>query len=108
MGGEPLLRPDFIHKVVNYAARKNSLSIADKRSFDEARGHRPAGDAGLATVNLAIDAGRDNKPCLKKAFGNRFVRIRLSGKTSTGTLWIHMALNCNITRIIIEDIKTVD
>jgi MoaA/NifB/PqqE/SkfB family radical SAM enzyme len=67
-GGKPLLRPDFVHKVVNYAAKKGFwIYLATN-----ARLLRPAvtdrlADAGIATINFAVDCV-DEKPGLAKAF----------------------------------------
>src|SRR3972149_3090799 len=67
MGGEPLLRPDFVHKVTDYAAKKGFFVYLPTNG----RLMRPEvidrlGDAGLATVNLAIDS-MDVNPSLPKA-----------------------------------------
>jgi MoaA/NifB/PqqE/SkfB family radical SAM enzyme len=67
MGGEPLLRPDFIHKIVYYAAKKDFLVYLPTNG----RLMKPdvidrLGDAGLGTVNLAVDC-IDEKPGLAKA-----------------------------------------
>jgi MoaA/NifB/PqqE/SkfB family radical SAM enzyme len=67
MGGEPLLRPDFAHKVIYYAAKKGFWIYLPTNG----RLMRPAvidrlGDAGVSVVNLAIDA-MDLKPGLAKA-----------------------------------------
>jgi MoaA/NifB/PqqE/SkfB family radical SAM enzyme len=67
MGGEPLLRPDFAHKVIYYARKKDFWVYLPTNG----RLMRPAvidrlGDAGVAVVNLAIDA-MDLKPGLAKA-----------------------------------------
>ena len=67
MGGEPLLRPKFIHKIVYYAAKKDFIVYLPTNG----RLMKPdvidrLGDAGLGTVNLAIDA-IDEKPGLAKA-----------------------------------------
>jgi MoaA/NifB/PqqE/SkfB family radical SAM enzyme len=67
MGGEPLLRPDFVHKVTYYAAKKGFFVYLPTNG----RLMRPdvidkLGDAGLATVNLAIDSIED-RPSLPKA-----------------------------------------
>ena len=104
MGGEPLLRPDFIHKVVYYAAKKDFFVYLPTNG----RLMKPdvidrLGDAGLATVNLAIDAVEDNKPLpkalkpIRPYFDYLVKRQHRYGYT--------MALNCNITRINIKDIK---
>ena len=67
MGGEPLLRPDLIHRITYYAAKKGfwiylptnarllRIDVIDKLA-----------DAGLATFNIAVDAV-DIKPGLPKA-----------------------------------------
>ncbi|HEX3877715.1 MAG TPA: radical SAM protein [Bryobacteraceae bacterium] len=67
MGGEPLLRPPFVHKVVYYAAKKGFWIYVPTNG----RLLRPdvidrLGDAGVATFNLAVDA-LDIKPGLPKA-----------------------------------------
>src|SRR5215831_13602078 len=67
MGGEPLLRPKFIHKIVNYAAKKDFLVYLPTNG----RLMKPdvidrLGDAGLGAVNLAVDC-IDEKPGLAKA-----------------------------------------
>jgi sulfatase maturation enzyme AslB (radical SAM superfamily) len=67
MGGEPLLRPDFAHKVVYYAAKKGFWVYVPTN----ARLLRPSvidrlADAGVATVNFAVDTV-DEKPGLPKA-----------------------------------------
>jgi MoaA/NifB/PqqE/SkfB family radical SAM enzyme len=67
MGGEPLLRPRFIHKIVYYAAKKDFLIYLPTNG----RLMKPdvidrLGDAGLGTVNLAVDC-IDEKPGLAKA-----------------------------------------
>jgi len=67
MGGEPLLRPQLVHKVVSYAAKKGFWVYVPTNG----RLLRPEvidrlGDAGVATFNLAVDAV-DEKPGLPKA-----------------------------------------
>jgi MoaA/NifB/PqqE/SkfB family radical SAM enzyme len=67
MGGEPMLRPQFVHKVVYYAAKKGFWVYVPTNG----RLLRPdvidrLGDAGVATFNLAVDAV-DLKPGLPKA-----------------------------------------
>ena len=67
MGGEPLLRPQFVHRVVYYAAKKGFWIYVPTNG----RLLRPdvidrLGDAGVATFNLAVDAV-DEKPGLPKA-----------------------------------------
>jgi len=67
MGGEPLLRPQFAHKVVYYAAKKGFWVYVGTNG----RLLRPEvadrlGDAGVAVYNFALDAW-DEKPGLPKA-----------------------------------------
>ena len=67
MGGEPLLRPQFVHKVVYYAAKKGFWIYIPTNG----RLLRPdvidrLGDAGVAIFNLAVDTV-DLKPGLPKA-----------------------------------------
>jgi MoaA/NifB/PqqE/SkfB family radical SAM enzyme len=67
MGGEPLLRPDFAHKVIYYAAKKGFWIYLPTNG----RLMRPEvidriADAGVSVVNLAVDA-YDLKPGLPKA-----------------------------------------
>ncbi|MFQ5722927.1 MAG: radical SAM protein [Terriglobia bacterium] len=67
MGGEPLLRPHFVHKVISYAAKKGFWVYLPTNG----RLLRPEvidrlGDAGVAVVNLAVDSVQE-KPGLPKA-----------------------------------------
>jgi MoaA/NifB/PqqE/SkfB family radical SAM enzyme len=67
MGGEPLLRPAFAHKVIYYAAKRGFWVYLPTNG----RLMRPEVidrilDAGVATVNLAVD-GVNEKPGLPKA-----------------------------------------
>jgi MoaA/NifB/PqqE/SkfB family radical SAM enzyme len=68
MGGEPLLRPQFIHKVVYYAAKKGMWVYIGTNG----RLLRPdladrLGDAGTAVFNFALDSW-EVQPSLPKAF----------------------------------------
>jgi len=67
MGGEVLLRPQFVHKIIYYAARQGFWVYLPTNG----RLMKPdvidrIADAGVATVNLAVDAW-DLKPGLPKA-----------------------------------------
>ncbi len=67
MGGEPLLRPQYVYKVIDYAAKKGFWVYLPTN----ARLLRPevtdrVADAGVAVVNLAVDA-IEEKPGLPKA-----------------------------------------
>ena len=67
MGGEVLLRPDFTHKIVYYAAKRGFWVYlpTNGRLLKPDTIDRLA-DAGVATFNLAVDAW-DIKPGLPKA-----------------------------------------
>jgi MoaA/NifB/PqqE/SkfB family radical SAM enzyme len=104
MGGEPLLRPNFIHKVVYYSAKKDIFVYLPTNG----RLMKPdvidrLGDAGLATVNLAVDSVED-RTALPKAlkpirpyFDYLVKRQRYYGYT--------VMFNINITRINMDDVK---
>ena len=67
MGGEPLLRPDFAHKVIYHGAKSGFWVYLPTN----ARLLRPSvidriADAGVASINFAVDAV-DEKPGLPKA-----------------------------------------
>jgi MoaA/NifB/PqqE/SkfB family radical SAM enzyme len=67
MGGEPLLRPKFVHKVVSYAAKKGFwIYIPTNGRLLKPDVIDRLADAGVATFNLAVDAV-DEKPGLPKA-----------------------------------------
>ncbi len=67
MGGEPLLRPKFIHKVVDYATKKDfNVYLPTNGRLMKPDVVDRLGDAGLTTVNLAVDC-LDELPGLHKA-----------------------------------------
>jgi hypothetical protein len=67
MGGEPLLRPGFAHKVVDYAAQKGFwIYVPTNGRLLKPDVIDRLADAGVATFNLAVDAV-DEKPGLPKA-----------------------------------------
>jgi MoaA/NifB/PqqE/SkfB family radical SAM enzyme len=67
MGGEPLLRPQFVHKVVYYAAKKGFwIYIATNGRLLRPDVADRLGDAGVAVFNFALDSW-DLKPSLPKA-----------------------------------------
>jgi MoaA/NifB/PqqE/SkfB family radical SAM enzyme len=62
MGGEPLLRPKFIHKIVDYSAKRDIFVYLPTNG----RLMKPdvidrLGDAGIATFNLAVDSVKERK-----------------------------------------------
>lgn len=106
MGGEPLLRPDFVHKITYYAAKKGFFVYLPTNG----RLMRPEvidrlGDAGLATVNIALDSIAV-KPSLPKAlepirknFDYLIERQRRYGYT--------VAINTNICRNNMDDVRAL-
>src|SRR5713226_3507077 len=66
-GGEPLIRPDFVHKVVYYAAKKDFwVYLATNARLLRPEVTDRLADAGIATVNFAVDTIKE-KPGLPKA-----------------------------------------
>jgi len=104
MGGEVLLRPDFTHKIVYYAAKKGFWVYLPTNG----RLMRPdvisrLADAGVATFNLAVDAW-DVKPGLPKAMApireNFEFLVRKQYKYGYTVF-----LNINICRNNLEDVR---
>src|ERR1700737_287376 len=55
-GREPLLRPDFVHKVVYYAAKKDFwVYLATNARLLRPEVTDRLADAGIATINFAVD-----------------------------------------------------
>jgi MoaA/NifB/PqqE/SkfB family radical SAM enzyme len=104
MGGEVLLRPPFVHKVVDYAAQQGFWIYlpTNGRLLKPPVIDRLA-DAGVATVNLAVDAV-DLKPGLPKALapirGHFDYLIRKQYRYGY-TVFLNMC----ITRANIDDIR---
>jgi MoaA/NifB/PqqE/SkfB family radical SAM enzyme len=104
MGGEPLLRPQFVHKVVYYGAKKGFWVYVPTN----ARLLRPEvidriADAGVASVNFAVDAV-DEKPGLPKALSpvRRNFDYLVKKQYRYG---YSVFFNMNICRTNLEDIK---
>src|SRR6202043_1099959 len=54
-GGEPLLRPDFVHKVMYYAAKKDFwVYLATNARLLRPEVTDRLADAGIATINFAV------------------------------------------------------
>ena len=67
MGGEPLLRPQLVHKIVYYAAKKGFwIYIGTNGRLLRPDVADRLADAGVAVFNFALDAW-DEKPGLPKA-----------------------------------------
>jgi MoaA/NifB/PqqE/SkfB family radical SAM enzyme len=106
MGGEPLLRPDFAHKVVYYAAKKGFWVYVGTNG----RLLRPEvadrlGDAGVAVYNFALDSW-DEKPGLPKALVP--VRKNLEYLIRKQYVYGHMVFfNINICRNNTDDVRQI-
>jgi MoaA/NifB/PqqE/SkfB family radical SAM enzyme len=105
MGGEVLLRPQFVHKVMHYAAIKKCMQVYVPTN---GRLMKPdvidrLGDAGLGTVNLAVDCV-DEKPGLPKALAPiRPYFDHLIKKTKTYGYTVFF--NTCITRSNMDDVR---
>lgn len=104
MGGEPLLRPQFVHKVVSYGAKKGFFVYLPTNG----RLLRPEvidwlADAGVATVNLAVDC-YDQKPSLPKALVPIRRHFDYLVKKQYGYGYT-VFFNINICRNNLEDVK---
>lgn len=104
MGGEPLLRPQFVHKVVDYATQKGMWVYLPTNG----RLLRPEvtdwlGDAGVATINLAVDSV-EIKPSLPKALApiRSYFNYLIKRQYRYG---FTVFFNINICRNNLEDVK---
>ncbi len=104
MGGEPLVRKDFILEVVRYGARNGFFMylptngyLMDKQFVDE------IGRAGVAAINLAVDcvAPRKGLPKALLAVEPQF-RYAVEQRKKYGYL---IFFNINICRTNIKDVK---
>ena len=104
MGGEVLLRPKFVHKVVYYAAKQGFWIYVptNGRLMREDVIDR-LGDAGVASVNLAVDSIEDRKE-LPKALKPILPYFNYLNKKQY-VYGFSVFFNINITRINIEDVK---
>src|SRR6185312_6410587 len=104
MGGEPLLRPQFAHKVVNYAAKKGFwIYIATNGRLLRPEVTDRLGDAGAACINFALDSW-DLKPSLPKAFvpAEKNLEYVLRKQYVYGYM---VFFNINICRNNLEDVR---
>jgi pyruvate-formate lyase-activating enzyme len=104
MGGEVLLRPQFAHKVIYYAAKQGFwVYLPTNGTLMKPDLIDRVADAGVATVNLAVDAW-DVKPGLPKAMApireyfNHLVRKQYKYGYS-------VFLNINICRNNLKDVR---
>jgi len=104
MGGEVLLRPRFVHKVVYYAAKKGFWVYIPTNG----RLMRPEvidrlADAGAAVFNLAVDTVKE-KPELPKALEPIWPYFMYLVRKQYVYDYA-VFFNINITRINLEDVK---
>lgn len=104
MGGEVLLRPRFVHKVVYYAAKKGfwiylptNGRLMRKEVIDW------LGDAGVASVNLAVDSVAERKELPKALDPIRSYFEFLIKKQYIYNFCVFF--NINITRINLDDVR---
>ncbi len=104
MGGEPLLRPEFAHKVIYYAAKKGMwVYVATNGRLLRPDVADRLGDAGVAIINFALDAW-DEKPSLPKALVP--VRKHLEHLLRKQYVYGYMVFfNMNICRNNTQDIR---
>ncbi len=102
-GGEPLLRPQFTHKVVYYASKKGFWPYVstNARLLRHDVIDRLA-DAGMATFNFAVDVV-DEKPGLPKALApvRNYFEYLVKKQYSYGYT---VFFNINITRANMDDV----
>ncbi len=66
MGGEPLLRPDLIHRITHYAAKKNFwIYLPTNARLLRTDVIDKLADAGMSTFNIAVDSVELKKSLLK-------------------------------------------
>src|SRR5246127_1555938 len=104
MGGEPLLRPQFVHKVVNYAAKKGFwIYIGTNGRLLRPEVADRLGDAGVAVFNFALDSW-DLKPSLPKALvpARENLEYVLRKQYTQGYM---VFFNMNICRNNLQDVR---
>ena len=104
MGGEPLLRPDFAHKIVYYAAKKGFwIYIGTNGRLLRPEVADRLGDSGTAVFNFALDSW-DEKPGLPKALtpARRNLEYLMRKQYVYGYM---VFFNMNICRNNLEDIR---
>jgi len=106
MGGEVILRPPFVHKVVYYAAKKGFwIYIPTNGRLLKPDVIDRLADAGTATFNLAVDAV-DEKPGLPKALTpiRSYFEYLVKKQYRYGYT---VFFNINICRNNLEDVKAL-
>jgi MoaA/NifB/PqqE/SkfB family radical SAM enzyme len=106
MGGEPLLRPQFVHKVVYYAAKKGFwIYIGTNGRLLRPEVADRLADAGTAVFNFALDSW-NLQPSLPKAVEP--VRNNLEYLLRKQYVYGYMVFcNINICRNNLEDVRKI-
>jgi pyruvate-formate lyase-activating enzyme len=104
MGGEPLLRPDFIHKITYHAAKKNFwIYLPTNARLLRTDVIDKLADAGMSTFNIAVDAV-DLKPGLPKALAPIRKQFDYLVRKQYGYGY-SVFLNINICRNNLDDVR---
>lgn len=106
MGGEPLIRPQFVHKVVDYAAKKGFwIYIGTNGRLLKPDVVDRLGDAGVAVYNFAIDSFEE-KQGLPKSL--KPVEKQLEYLWAKQYVYGYMVFfNINICRNNTEDVRQI-
>ena len=106
MGGEPLLRPQFAHKVVYYAAKKGFwIYIGTNGRLLRPEVTDRLGDAGVAVYNFALDAW-DEQPSLPKALVPVRKNLEYLMRKQYGYGYM-VFFNINICRNNMQDVRQI-
>jgi MoaA/NifB/PqqE/SkfB family radical SAM enzyme len=104
MGGEVLLRPQFVHKVVYYAAKRGFwIYVPTNGRLMHREVIDRLGDAGVATVNVAVDSVEDRNELPKALNPIRPYFDYLIKKQYVYDFSVFF--NINITRINLDDVR---
>jgi len=104
MGGEVLLRPQFVHKVVDHAVQKGFwVYVPTNGGLMRPEVIDRLADAGVATFNLAVDSVADRKELPKALQPIRSYFDYLIKKQYVYNFSVFF--NINITRINLEDVR---
>jgi MoaA/NifB/PqqE/SkfB family radical SAM enzyme len=106
MGGEPLLRPDFVARFVARASARGfhvSLPTNGRRLTPDVTDR--LGDAGIGTINLSLDCVHE-KPGLPKAL--QPIRGHFDHLVTSQARFGHtVLLSINITRYNLDDVEAL-
>jgi MoaA/NifB/PqqE/SkfB family radical SAM enzyme len=105
-GGEPLLRPDFVHKVIYHAAKQGFwVYLATNARLLRPPAIDRLADAGISTINFAVDT-IEEKPGLPKALE----RVRANFEYLVRRQYRYgytVFFNTNICRTNLDDVRAL-